>query len=73
MRREGQKLLNEYAATSRAWANAVERLARIEDDIEGFIRALDEAGNAQRASERSRIRLDRHLARTVTSSPLTPP
>jgi hypothetical protein len=67
--KERQKLLNEYAATSRAWADAVELLGRIEDDTEAFIRALDEAGNAHRASERLRIRLDRHLAQTVTSEP----
>jgi hypothetical protein len=62
---ETQKLLNEYAATSRAWADAVESLRLVGDDAEAFILALDEAGKAHRAAERSRIRLDKHLARAV--------
>ena len=62
MTEERQKLLNEYAATSRAFADAVERLARQHAGGEAFIGNLAEAGAAHRACERSRIRLDRHLS-----------
>ena len=59
---ERRKLLNEYVATSRAFSDAVERLRRLDIDVEAFIRALDQVGTAHRACERSRIRLDKHLA-----------
>jgi hypothetical protein len=59
---ERQKLLNEYAAMSRAFSDAVERLRYLNTDGEAFIRALDEAGTAHRACEQSRIRLHKHLA-----------
>jgi hypothetical protein len=59
---ERQKLLKEYAETSKAFSNAVDRLQHVNSDTEAFIRALGEAGTAHRASERSRIRLDKHLA-----------
>ena len=62
MGEERQKLLNEYAATSRAFSDAVERLRRLSTDVEAFIRALAEVGTAHRACERTRIRLDKHLA-----------
>jgi hypothetical protein len=58
---ERQKLLNEYAATSRAFSDAVEGLRLLNNDIEAFIRALDKVGTAHRACERSRSRLNRHL------------
>lgn len=61
MGEERQKLLNDYAASSRAFADAVERLRHLNTDIEAFIRALAEAGTAHRACEQSRIRLDKHL------------
>jgi len=57
-----QKLLNEYATTSRAFSDAVERLRQLDTDLEAFIRGLAAAGTAHRACERSRIKLDRHLA-----------
>lgn len=60
---ERQKLLDEYAATSRAFSDAVERLRGCNDDVESFIRALADAGSAHRAAEQSRIRLDKHMAR----------
>ena len=60
---ERQELLNEYAAASRAFSDAVERLRRLNSDVEAFIRGLAEAGTAHRACERSRIKLDKHLAR----------
>jgi len=63
MGEERQKLLNEYAATSRAFADAVERLRRPNAEAEAFIRALAETGTAHRACEHSRIKLDKHLAR----------
>jgi hypothetical protein len=56
-----QKLLNEYAAASRAFADAVERLRQVAGDVEAFIRALDETGTAHRACEQSRLRLEKHL------------
>jgi DNA repair exonuclease SbcCD ATPase subunit len=62
MQDERQKLLNEYAATSRAFSDAVERLRCLNTDIEALIRALDETGTAHRACEQSRIRLDKHLS-----------
>jgi hypothetical protein len=60
---ERQKLLNDYAAASRAFADAVERLRLVTTGVEAFIRALDDAGTAHRACERSRILLDKYLAR----------
>ena len=65
---ERQKILDEYAATSRAFADAVERLRRPNTSVEAFIRALAETGTAHRACEHARIRLDKHLARL--SAPL---
>lgn len=59
---ERQLLLNEYAATSRVFSDAVDRLRQVSTDVEAFIRALAETGTAHRACERSRIRLDKHLA-----------
>jgi len=59
---ERQKLLDEYAVTSRAFADAVERLRHSNTDVEAFIRALAEAGTAHRACESSRIKLDKCLA-----------
>jgi hypothetical protein len=60
---ERQRLLSEYAATSRALSDAVERLRSLSGDVEGFIRVLGEVGTAHRACEQSRIRLKNHLAR----------
>lgn len=57
-----QKLLNEYAVTSRAFSDAVERLRKLDNDAEAFIRGLAEAGTSHRACERSRIKLDKYLA-----------
>ena len=57
-----QELLDQYAATSRAFSDAVERLRHPNNDVEAFIRALDEVGTAHRTCERSRITLDKHLA-----------
>jgi len=59
---ERQRLLDEYAAKSRAYSDAVERLRRPTNDVEAFIRALAETGAAHRACERSRIQFDNHLA-----------
>jgi hypothetical protein len=56
-----QSLLEEYVATSLAYATAVQRLRTLETDVEAFILALAEAGTAHRACERSRIRLSKHL------------
>ena len=58
-----QELLDQYAATSRAYSDAIERLRNPNTDGEAFIRALDEVGTAHRACERSRISLDKHLAK----------
>lgn len=58
---ERQQLLNEYADKSRAFSDAVERLRGLNIDAEAFICALNEAGSAHRACERSRIRLNKHL------------
>jgi hypothetical protein len=57
---ERHRLLSDYAAKSREFAAAVERLRTA--DGESFIRALDETGTAHRACERSRIRWEKHLA-----------
>ena len=59
---ERQKLLDGYTATSRAFADADERLQRSNTDVQPFIRALGESGTAYRACEQSRIRLVTHLA-----------
>ena len=56
-----QELLDQYAATARAFSDAVERLRHLSTETEAFIRALAEAGTAHRACEKSRIRLDKHL------------
>jgi hypothetical protein len=61
------KLLNEYATTSRAFSDAVQRLRRPDADVEAFIRALAETGTAHRACEHSRIKLDK------TPDPTWPP
>lgn len=61
-RSERQELLNEYAASSRAFAEAVERLRDLNTDVEGFIDALAEVGTAFRVCERSRVRLDKCLS-----------
>lgn len=61
-----QELLNEYATTSRAFADAIERLRHVNPEFEAFIRAMDEAGAAHRICERSRIKLDKHLALTLS-------
>jgi hypothetical protein len=61
---ERQALLNEYAATSRAFSDAVERLRHLDTDVEAFILALAETGTAHRACEKSRIRLDKHIAQS---------
>lgn len=57
-----QKLLIDYAATSRAFADVVGRLPGLEGDVEGFIHALDEVGTAHRVCEQSRIRLKKYLS-----------
>jgi hypothetical protein len=57
-----QQLLDQYAATSRAFSDTVERLRHLNTDVEAFIRGLAEVGTAHRACERSRVRLDKHLA-----------
>jgi hypothetical protein len=57
-----QKLLSDYAAKSRAFADAVERLCRADHAAEDFIQALGEVGASHRACEQARVRLDRHLA-----------
>jgi len=62
MREDRRLLLDEYAATSRAFADAVEKLRSQNSDGEAFIRILAEAGTAHRACERSRIKLDKHLS-----------
>ena len=62
MPEERQKLLNEYAVTSRAFADAVERLRQQNIGGEAFIRSVAEAGTAHRACERSRVRLEKHVA-----------
>jgi hypothetical protein len=59
---ERQKLLDEYAIASRAFADSVERLRHVNGDVEAFIRALDETGTAHRTCEQVHVRLDKHLA-----------
>ena len=61
---ERQKLLNEYAASSRVFSDAVERLRYLNTDVERFISGLAETGTAHRACERSRLILDKYLAQT---------
>jgi hypothetical protein len=58
---ERQALLNEYASTSRAFSDAVERLRKLNAEAEPFIQALADAGTAHRTCERSRIQLDKYL------------
>ena len=65
MREDRQQLLNEYAASSRKFSDAVCRLQYLSADPEPFIRALGEAGTAHRACEKSRIRLGNHLKETA--------
>ena len=60
---ERQRILTEYAATSRAFADAVEKLRCLSGGVEGFIHDLEEVGTAHRACEHSRVRLDKHLSR----------
>jgi hypothetical protein len=67
---ERQKLLDEYAATSRAFCDAVERLRRPNTEVEAFILGLAEVGTAHRACEQSRIKLDKCLAQR--GAPLEP-
>ena len=62
MGEERQELLSQYAAISRAFSDAVERLRDLSTDVEGFILALGEVGTAHRACERSRVRLDKRVA-----------
>lgn len=62
MASDRQELLDQYAATSRGFSDAVERLRHLDTDVEAFIRALAEVGTAHRACERARIRLDKDLA-----------
>ena len=59
MASDRQELLDHYAATSRGFSDAVERLRHLNTDVEAFIRALAEVGTAHRARERSRIKLDK--------------
>jgi hypothetical protein len=66
---ERQKILDEYAATSRTFCDSVERLRQSGADGEAFIRALAETGTARRACERLRVQLDKHLARGVAMAP----
>lgn len=62
MHEQRQRLVDEYAATSRLFADAIERLRNIGADEEAFIRALADSGTAHRVCERTRIRLDKYLA-----------
>ncbi len=64
---ERQKLLNDYAATSRMFSDAVDRLRFLNTDVERFILGLSETGTAHRACERSRLTLKRHLAQCPRS------
>ena len=64
-----QELLDQYAATSRAFSDAVERLRHLNTEAEAFIRGLAEVGTAHRACERSRVRLDKHLAQLRCVTP----
>ena len=61
---ERQKLLNEYATSSRAFSDAVDRLRFLNTDVERFIVGLAETGTAHRACERSRLTLKRHLSQS---------
>jgi hypothetical protein len=56
-----QKLLNEYAASTRLFADAVDRLRFLNADVERFILGLAETGIAYRKCERSRLTLKKHL------------
>jgi hypothetical protein len=58
---EREDVLNDYVATSIAFADSVTRLRDVQTDTEAFIHALEETGTAHRACERSRIRLSNHL------------
>jgi hypothetical protein len=58
---ERGNLLEDYVATSLAFADSVTRLRDVQTDTEAFIHALDDTGTAHRACERSRIRLLKHL------------
>ena len=69
---EKQKLLDEYASASRAFADSVERLKDPGVDGEAFIRALAEVGTIHRAAERARINLNKHLA-SLGASQITRP
>lgn len=58
---EKERLLEEYAATAREFCEAVEQLRKCSNEVEAFIRALDETGRVRRRCERSRIQVDKHL------------
>lgn len=60
--KERQKLLNAYAANSRAFSDTVDRLRFLGSDVERFILGLAQTGTAHRACERSRLTLQKHLA-----------
>ena len=61
---ERQKLLNEYAVSSRVFSDAVERLRYLNTDVERFISGLAETGTAHRACERSRLILKKYWRQT---------
>ena len=63
MNEDKQKILKDYVASSRAFADAVERLSRLTGDMEAFIWALDETGTAHRACEQSRIKLNKQMSK----------
>ena len=65
MREDRQRFLDDYAATSREFSDAVCRLQNLTTDTETFIRALGETGTAHRACVKSRIRLGNHLKDTA--------
>jgi hypothetical protein len=66
---ERLELLDDYAATSRAFSDAVERLRHLNANAEAFIQALDDAGRAHRTCERSRIRLYKQMAQLTYAAP----
>jgi hypothetical protein len=59
---ERRQLLDDYVHASRKFSDAVARLRALMNEGEAFIGALADAGTARRACDRSRIRLDKHLA-----------
>jgi len=60
---ERDRLLDEYAARTREFCEAVEQLRKTSNEVEAFINALDEAGRVRRRCEQSRIQVDKHLTR----------